>query len=124
MNPTGSFMNSYVNSFPAFRLISRSNVGHHKCRYLIMNTELLSERLPISRNESARFFRSILPTSDGSVTNSKIANHFGTESERIAFEHPPTLYSSFTKRLEYFCNTPLFSVPYLDEHINPKLLKY
>ena len=50
----------------------------------------------------------ILPTSDGSVTNSKIANHFGTESERIAFEHPPTLYSSFTKRLEYFCNTPLF----------------
>lgn len=74
----------------------------------MMNTELLSERLPISRNESAIFLRSILPTSDGSVTNSKIANHFGTESERIAFEHPPTLYSSFTKRLEYFCNATLF----------------
>ena len=90
-----------------------------------MNTELLSERLanPVETNLT-RFFRSILPTSDGSVTNSKIANHFGTESERIAFEHPPTLYSSFTKRLEYFCNTPSFSVPYLDEHINPKLLKY
>ena len=108
MNPTGSFMNSYVNSFPAFRLISRSNVGHHKCRYSIMNTELLSEHLPISRNESAIFLRSILLTSDGSFTNSKIANHFGIEGERITFEYPPTLYSSFTKWLEYFCNATLF----------------
>ena len=74
----------------------------------MMNTELLSERLPISRNESAIFLRSILPTSDGSVTNSKIANHFGTESERIALEHPSTLYTSFTYRLEYLCNTSLF----------------
>ena len=41
-------------------------------------------------------------------TNSKIANHVGIESERIAFEYPPTLYSSFTKRLEYFCNATLF----------------
>ena len=31
MNPTGSFMNSYVNSFPGVRLIFQSNVSHHKC---------------------------------------------------------------------------------------------